>query len=106
MAKKQTSENGGYNNSEYFSQGSLVRLKSCSGGVIEGRVLAFDPPTRMMILKSAAVSPSAHGSASERNDINFVNLSMMADVNVLEEAKASRIAWAKNHVYQYLSTCV
>ena len=35
---------------EYFSVGSLVSCKTCHNQVIEGEVLAFDQPTKMLIL--------------------------------------------------------
>ena len=35
---------------EYFSVGSLVSCKTCYNQVIEGEVLAFDQPTKMLIL--------------------------------------------------------
>ena len=35
---------------DYFSVGSLVSCKTCHNQVIEGEVLAFDQPTKMLIL--------------------------------------------------------
>ncbi len=41
---------------EYFSVGSLVSCKTCHNQVIEGEVLAFDQPTKMLILSKSTGS--------------------------------------------------
>ena len=45
--------------SEYFSVGSLVSCKTCHNQVIEGEVLAFDQPTKMLILSKSKPATSA-----------------------------------------------
>ncbi|EFX83328.1 protein LSM12 homolog A-like [Daphnia pulex] len=69
---------------EYFSVGSLVSCKTCHNQVIEGEVLAFDQPTKMLILKS----PSSCGRPSV-NDAHVVNLGQVSDVQVKREATSS-----------------
>ncbi|KAL0277265.1 UNVERIFIED_CONTAM: hypothetical protein PYX00_004613 [Menopon gallinae] len=66
--------------SEYFSIGSIVACKTCFGREIEGEVLAFDPQTKMLILKC----PSSSGRPSLR-DILFINLALVSDVQVKKE---------------------
>jgi hypothetical protein len=44
------SQNMASDGNEYFSVGSLVSCKTCHNQVIEGEVLAFDQPTKMLIL--------------------------------------------------------
>nr|CAG4648312.1 EOG090X0FOW [Moina brachiata] len=69
---------------EYFSVGSLVSCKTCHNQVIEGEVLAFDQPTKMLILKS----PSSCGRTC-LNDAHVVNLGQVSDVQVKREATSS-----------------
>nr|CAG4643561.1 EOG090X0FOW [Ilyocryptus agilis] len=69
---------------EYFSVGSLVSCKTCHNQVIEGEVLAFDQPTKMLILKS----PSSCGRPCV-NDAHVVNLGQVSDVQVKKEATSS-----------------
>ena len=45
-----SSQNMASDGNEYFSVGSLVSCKTCHNQVIEGEVLAFDQPTKMLIL--------------------------------------------------------
>ncbi|XP_026293853.1 protein LSM12 [Frankliniella occidentalis] len=69
--------------SECFNIGSVVACKTCYEKEIEGEVLAFDPQTKMLILKC----PASSGRPS-RNDVHMVNLSMVSDVQVKREATA------------------
>ncbi|XP_015602012.1 protein LSM12 homolog A [Cephus cinctus] len=66
--------------SDCFSIGSTVACKTCYNKEIEGEVLAFDPQTKMLILKC----PSSSGRAS-LNDVHIVNLSLVSDVQVKRE---------------------
>ncbi|KAK0175699.1 hypothetical protein PV327_009428 [Microctonus hyperodae] len=66
--------------SDWFSIGSTVACKTCYNKEIEGEVLAFDPQTKMLILKC----PSSSGRASV-NDVHIVNLSLVSDVQVKRE---------------------
>ena len=45
---------------EYFSVGSLVSCKTCHNQVIEGEVLAFDQPTKMLILSKLTGLSTVH----------------------------------------------
>merc|ERR1712063_199332 len=74
----------GADGQEYFSVGSLVSCKTCYNQVIEGEVLAFDQPTKMLILKS----PSSCGRSCV-NDAHVVNLGQVSDVQVKREATSS-----------------
>ncbi|XP_075211260.1 protein LSM12-like [Lycorma delicatula] len=67
--------------SDCFGIGSIVFCKTCYNKEIEGEVLAFDPQTKMLILKS----PASNGRAS-LNDVHIVNLSLVSDVQVKKEA--------------------
>ncbi|KZC08655.1 PREDICTED: protein LSM12 homolog [Dufourea novaeangliae] len=60
-----------------FSIGSTVACKTCYKEEIEGEVLAFDPQTKMLILKC----PSSSG-APTLNDVHIVNLSLVSEVQV------------------------
>ncbi|GBP95638.1 Protein LSM12 homolog A [Eumeta japonica] len=66
--------------SDCFTIGSIVACKTCYNEDIEGEVLAFDPHTRMLILKC----PSSSGDA-KRNDVNIVNLSLVSEVQIKRE---------------------
>ncbi|XP_012270000.1 protein LSM12 homolog A-like [Orussus abietinus] len=66
--------------SDWFSIGSTVACKTCYNKEIEGEVLAFDPQTKMLILKC----PSSSGRLS-LNDVHIVNLSLVSDVQVKRE---------------------
>ncbi|XP_060828442.1 protein LSM12-like isoform X1 [Bombus pascuorum] len=63
-----------------FSIGSTVACKTCYKEEIEGEVLAFDPQTKMLILKC----PSSSGSLT-LNDVHIVNLSLVSEVQVKRE---------------------
>ncbi|KAG8236131.1 hypothetical protein J437_LFUL001609 [Ladona fulva] len=65
---------------ECFSIGSVVACKTCYNKEIEGEVLAFDPQTKMLILKC----PASNGRAA-LNDVHVVNLSLVSDVQVKKE---------------------
>ncbi|XP_046423820.1 protein LSM12 homolog [Neodiprion virginianus] len=66
--------------SDWFSIGSTVACKTCYNKEIEGEVLAFDPQTKMLILKC----PATCGRMS-LNDVHIVNLSLVSDVQVKRE---------------------
>ena len=51
-----SSQNMASDGNEYFSVGSLVSCKTCHNQVIEGEVLAFDQPTKMLILSKSTGS--------------------------------------------------
>lgn len=66
--------------SDCFTIGSIVATKTCYNEEIEGEVLAFDPQTKMLILKC----PSSSGNP-KRHDVNIVNLSLVSDVQIKKE---------------------
>ncbi|XP_022114112.1 protein LSM12 homolog [Pieris rapae] len=66
--------------SDCFTIGSIVSTRTCYNEHIEGEVLAFDPQTKMLILKC----PSSSGNP-KRHDVNVVNLSLVSDVQVKKE---------------------
>ncbi|XP_011305293.1 protein LSM12 homolog [Fopius arisanus] len=66
--------------SDWFSIGSTVACKTCYHKEIEGEVLAFDPQTKMLILKCPSSS-----NRSSLNDVHIVNLSLVSDVQVKRE---------------------
>ena len=51
--------------------------ESLSSQVLEGEVVAFDAPTKMLVLKSTASNKRA-----ALNDVHFLNLAMVKDVQV------------------------
>ncbi|XP_044732586.1 protein LSM12 homolog [Chrysoperla carnea] len=63
-----------------FTIGSIVICKTCYNQEIEGEVVAFDPQSKMLILKC----PSTCGNVN-LNDVNIVNLSLVSDVQVKQE---------------------
>lgn len=69
--------------SDCFTIGSIVAIKTCYDEDIEGEVLAFDPQTKMLILKC----PSSSGDP-KRHDVNIVNLSLVSDVQIKKEVTA------------------
>ncbi|KAK7586225.1 hypothetical protein V9T40_004101 [Parthenolecanium corni] len=69
---------------ECFNIGSTVSCRTCYHKEIEGEVLAFDAPTKILILKC---SPS--DGKPPLCDINFVNLNFVSDVQVVKEASSS-----------------
>ncbi|XP_059047303.1 LSM12 homolog A [Achroia grisella] len=66
--------------SDCFTIGSIVSTKTCYNEEIEGEVLAFDPQSKMLILKCASSSGNP-----KRNDVNIVNLSLVSDVQIKKE---------------------
>ncbi|XP_013193846.1 protein LSM12-like [Amyelois transitella] len=66
--------------SDCFTIGSIVATRTCYNEEIEGEVLAFDPQTKMLILKC----PSSSGNP-KRHDVNIVNLSLVSDVQIKKE---------------------
>ncbi|KAJ0169436.1 hypothetical protein K1T71_015023 [Dendrolimus kikuchii] len=69
--------------SDCFTIGSVVSTRTCYNENIEGEVLAFDPQTKMLILKC----PSSSGNP-KRHDVNIVNLSLVSDVQIKKEVSA------------------
>ena len=43
-------DHAGTNANEYFTNGSMVKIKTATNVEMEGEVLAFDPQTKMMII--------------------------------------------------------
>lgn len=70
--------------SEYFPIGSFVVCVTYHKKELEGEVLAFDPQTKMLILKC----PSSNGK-SNLCDVHMVNLNYVSDVDVKKEATTS-----------------
>merc|ERR1712179_242440 len=68
---------------DYFVPGSLISCTTCSDVTVKGEVLAFDPKTKILILKL----PSTSGRGNF-NDAHMVNLNMVSDVKVLSEGTA------------------
>ncbi|GLG96307.1 hypothetical protein R5R35_012284 [Gryllus longicercus] len=68
---------------ECFSIGSIVVCKTCYNKEIEGEVLAFDPQTKMLILKC----PASNGRPT-LNDVHIVNLALVSDVAVKKEVNS------------------
>jgi len=66
---------------EYFTPGSVVKCVTCHGKSVSGEVVAFDPNSRFLVLKS-----QASNRRSALNDVHFLNLNLVGDVSVLEEA--------------------
>merc|ERR1712004_688253 len=66
---------------DYFQIGMKISCTTCNGQKIAGEVMAFDITSKMLALKSQPTSGKAN-----RHDVNLVNLSLVSDVKVLEEA--------------------
>ncbi|CAG9862144.1 unnamed protein product [Phyllotreta striolata] len=66
--------------SDFFSLGSVVWCRTCYNKEIEGEVLAFDAPTKVLILKCAPTIGDP-----KLNDIHFVNLSLVSELQVKKE---------------------
>lgn len=65
---------------ELINRGSIVSCTTCFNQTIEGGVMAFDPTTKMLILKCAAASGQA-----KLNDVYVVNLELCSEVQIKEE---------------------
>jgi len=70
--------------SDCFGIGSIVACKTCYNKEIEGEVLAFDPQTKMLILKS----PASNGRPN-LNNVHIINLSLVSDVQVKKEVNTT-----------------
>lgn len=70
--------------SDCFTIGSIVACKTCYNTVVEGEVQAFDPQTKMLILKC----PATNGKANQ-NDVYILNLALVSDVQVKKEVTTS-----------------
>ncbi|VEN46823.1 unnamed protein product [Callosobruchus maculatus] len=66
--------------SDFFSLGSVVWCRTCYNQEVEGEVLAFDPQTKILILKCT----SSNGDP-KLNDVHFVNLSLVSELQVKKE---------------------
>ncbi|KAI4454726.1 lsm12 [Holotrichia oblita] len=66
--------------SDYFSLGSIVWCKTCYSKEIEGEVMAFDPQSKMLILKCPAVS-----GLRQAHDVHLVNLTLVSELIVKKE---------------------
>ncbi|XP_034936604.1 protein LSM12 homolog A [Chelonus insularis] len=86
---------------DWFSIGSTVACKTCYNKEIEGEVLAFDPQTKMLILKC----PSSSGRSS-LNDVHIVNLSLVSDVQVKREVSPTSTEPPQSLNLQRLNTRV
>ncbi|RZC34205.1 AD domain containing protein [Asbolus verrucosus] len=65
---------------DYFSIGSTVWCRTCYNTEIEGEVMAFDPHVKILILKCSSSSGD-----SKLNDVHFVNLSLVSELQVKKE---------------------
>ncbi|XP_060533563.1 protein LSM12-like [Cylas formicarius] len=66
--------------SDFFSIGSIVWCRTCYNSEFEGEVLAFDPQTKVLILKCG----SSNGDP-KLNDVEFINLSLVSELQVKKE---------------------
>jgi len=66
--------------SDCFTLGSTVWCKTCYNQEIEGDVLAFDPQTKILILKCASSSGVSH-----LHDVHFINLALVSQLQVKKE---------------------
>lgn len=66
--------------SDCFAIGSTVACKTCYNKLIEGEVQAFDPQTKMLVLRC----PASNNRPSYSN-VYVVNLSLVSDVQVKKE---------------------
>lgn len=69
--------------SDCFSLGSTVWCRTCYHQEIEGEVLAFDPQTKILILKCQSSS-----AINSFNDVHFINLSMVSELQVKKEVNS------------------
>nr|XP_022920419.1 protein LSM12 homolog [Onthophagus taurus] len=67
--------------SDCFSLGSTVWCKTCYDKEIEGEVLAFDPNTKVLILKCLSI----HSQSQHPYDVHFVNLQLVSELQVKRE---------------------
>ncbi|KTF73399.1 hypothetical protein cypCar_00032787 [Cyprinus carpio] len=65
---------------EYFSVGSHVSCITCLGQRLQGEVVAFDYPSKMLTLKCAPSSGKLNLS-----DVVLVNLAYVSDVDVISD---------------------
>ncbi|XP_070566403.1 protein LSM12-like [Ptychodera flava] len=66
----------------FFKVGSYVTCTTCHGQKVEGEVMAFDVPTRMLALKATA----SNSSKPNHCDIRLINLFLVSNVSVEKEA--------------------
>lgn len=69
--------------SEIFSLGSIVWCRTCYDTEIEGEVLAFEPQNKILILKCGATNGNP-----KLNDIQFINLSLVSELQVKKEGNS------------------
>ncbi|KAF2880553.1 hypothetical protein ILUMI_25624 [Ignelater luminosus] len=69
--------------SDCFSLGSTVWCRTCYNQEIEGEVLAFDPQTKILILKC----PPSSGILT-LHDVHFINLSLVSELQVKKEVSS------------------
>ncbi|XP_033929870.1 protein LSM12 homolog [Melopsittacus undulatus] len=65
---------------EFFSVGSLVSCRTCQEHRLQGEVVAFDYPSKMLAIKC----PSSSGKPNHA-DILLVNLQYVSEVEILSD---------------------
>jgi len=71
-----------------FTTGSCVSCVTCFDETIEGEVIAFDYQKRLLILKCA----TSNGTG---NDVHWINLDFVKDVNIKKEVKREDVIAAQ-----------
>ncbi|XP_066144178.1 protein LSM12 homolog B-like [Euwallacea fornicatus] len=66
--------------SDIFTVGSIVWCRTCYNAEIEGEVMAFDPQNKTLVLKCAATNGNP-----KLNDVQFINLSLVSELQVKKE---------------------
>jgi len=86
---------------DWFIIGSMLACKTYHGQKIEGEVQAFDPQTKMLVLKC----PASNGKSS-LNDVHILNLSFMSNVQVIRKINPTTIKPLQNLNLESLNTRV
>ncbi|XP_019869248.1 protein LSM12 homolog B [Aethina tumida] len=65
---------------DFFSLGSTVWCKTCYNSEVQGEVLAFDPTSKILILKCSPTNGDP-----KLNDVNIINLAWVSELKILKE---------------------
>ncbi|KAG1933370.1 protein LSM12 [Pimephales promelas] len=85
---------------EYFSVGSHVSCLTCLGQRLQGEVVAFDYPSKMLTLKC----PSSSGKPN-LSDVILINLAYVSEVDIINDrtetppplASLNVSKWSRNY---------
>ncbi|XP_074659259.1 protein LSM12 homolog A-like [Tubulanus polymorphus] len=69
---------------DYFQIGSFISCTTCHEQELKGEVVAFDYPTKMVVLKQPPTN-----ERNGLNDVRFINVSLVKHISLIKPAQGS-----------------